>query len=100
VCRLNRADTLTFEACKKIKDFAVLAKCPRLRTLRVLNCGELESLRDLALFPQLEDFRFVKTKIRDGDMSPLLRLKRVGFLKNANYSHTPEQIQQAIGQVE
>ncbi len=60
---------LTFEACKKIKDLAALSQCPKLEILRYANCADLESLSFLNSFHSLQEFRFVKVTIKDGDMS-------------------------------
>jgi protein phosphatase 1 regulatory subunit 7 len=92
-------ETLDFDACRKIEDFASLAKCPKLKLLRYTNCGSLPSLAPLKDFKALENFRFVATNILDGDMSPLLRLNSTGFMMKRHYSHTPEQIAAAIADI-
>lgn len=87
---------LRFATCKAVEDFSVTKSMPNLRTLRIIDCGKLPSIAFLNEIPRLEEFRFVKTRIVDGDLTPLLRLKRVGFLPTKGYSHTPEQIEAAI----
>ena len=88
---------LHIEGCKTVSDIRALQTCPKLKVLRYIDCGQLSSLRFLNQFPVLEEFRFVKTNIEDADMTPLLRLKSVGFLKQARYSHTPEEIRESLG---
>lgn len=92
-------NSLTFDTCKSIANIGELRECEHLRVLRYLNCGSLDSLEFIKAFYGLEEFTFVKTKILDGNMEPLLSLKRVGFLKQRGYSHTPEEIKKAIGQI-
>jgi len=87
---------LRFATCKAVEDFSITKSIPNLVALRIIDCGNLSSITFLNEIPKLEEFRFVKTKIMDGDLSPLLRLKRVGFLPSKGYSHTPEQIEAAI----
>lgn len=89
--------TLHIEACKKITDVDCLASCQELKRFRLINCGKVSSLEFLREIKRLEDFRFVNTIVEDGNMTPLLQLKSVGFLKRAGYSHTPEEIKRAIG---
>jgi hypothetical protein len=91
-------ETLVFDACKKAADdLPSLSKCPHLKMLGFHGGGELESLKFLNSFKTLEDFRFVRTKIKDGDMTPLLKLKSVNFINQRGYSHTSEQIREMIG---
>jgi len=91
-------ETVVFDACKKTAaDLPSLAECPHLKMLGFHRGGELESLRFLNSFETLEDFRFVRTKIKDGDMTPLLKLKSVNFINQRGYSHTSEQIREMIG---
>jgi hypothetical protein len=91
-------ETVMFDSCKKVAgDLPLLSKCPNLKMLGFHGGGELESLKFLNSFKSLEEFRFVRTKIKDGDMTPLLKLKCVNFTKQQGYSHTPEQIREMIG---
>jgi hypothetical protein len=60
------------------------------------SCGTLPSLAFINKCKKLEEFRFVNTKIADNDMTPLLRLKSVGFNNRRTYSHTNEEIDRLI----
>lgn len=93
-------ERLHVEDCKIIADFESLRECRELKSLRWINCGKLKTLKDLNGFEKLEEFRFVNTIIEDGDMTPLLRMKSVGFLKRSSYSHTPGEIRAVIGNAE
>jgi hypothetical protein len=74
----------------------LVARMKTLRVLRLNECGEIPSLALLDELPALEEFRFVDTNIADGDLRPVLRLKRVGFLRKKHYSHTPEEVDAII----
>jgi len=83
---------LDCHTCRKLKDHERIAKSKTLKSLRYNNCGSLPSLRFLRQMPELEEFRFVNTEVRDGDMTPLFGLMHVGFVGKKRYSHTPEQV--------
>lgn len=87
--RLRQFD---LEICRAIQDFEVLGEVPTLEILRANNCGTIPSLRFIDKLPRLTEFRFVQTRIGDGDLTPLLRLAAVGFFAQRNLSHTPEQM--------
>jgi hypothetical protein len=90
---LRELEELNCHTCRKLGDVSELKTLPRLRSLRLNNCGTLPSLRFLDQgFRRLEEFRFVGTNVEDGDLRPLLRLSDVGFLKKRHFSHTPEQL--------
>ncbi|MEI7767715.1 MAG: hypothetical protein WCJ97_09800 [Phycisphaerae bacterium] len=90
-------ETIECNSCRKIADHSAVKELPRLRVLRFNHCGEIPSLDFINAMPTLEEFRFVGTNISDGNLTPLLRLKRVGFMRKKHYSHTPEEIQQLLG---
>jgi hypothetical protein len=85
-----------FESCGRIADIPVLAKCSRLRSIRLSSCGSLQSLAFLNDSKTIEEFRFVKMEVLDRDMTPLLRLRSVGFINKQGYSHTCEEVKEAI----
>jgi hypothetical protein len=67
--------------------------------LRLASCGEIDDLEFLHELPQLIDFRFVNTNVRSGDLSPLLkhkRLRAVGFMDKRHYNLTAEEVGQAL----
>lgn len=83
---------LHLESCNKISDLTELVRCRKLRSIKMSGCGNLASLHFLNKFPALEEFRFVKMDVLDGDMTPLLRLKSIGFIDKRKYSHTNKEI--------
>ena len=80
------------DGSKNIQNIELFAESKNIKTLRLINCGKIKSLDFIKRFHSLEELRFVKTYIEDGDMTPLFGLKSVGFLKEKGYSHTPEQV--------
>ena len=58
--------------------------------LSLNNCAEISSLKFIQKMKSLEDLRFVKTNVKDGDLSYCEGLKYVGFLPKRHYSHKPE----------
>jgi hypothetical protein len=82
---------LVLDTCRAIRDHHIVGQVPSLEVLRMNNCGTIPSLEFVNRLPRLEEFRFVDTDVADGDLSPLLRLKAVGFLAKRGFSHTPAQ---------
>jgi len=92
VTRLGSLDEFVADHCKKIQDVSVLRKCVSLRILGINNCGSLPSLGFVRDMHSLEELRFVNTTVIDGDLSPCVGLKRVGFMNKRHYSHTWEEL--------
>jgi hypothetical protein len=85
--------------CKKFRDLASLLELKDLEVLCLNTCGDIPDLKFLAGFGRLRDFRFVDTKVVDGDLSPLLthpRLESVGTLDKKHYSHKAAEIEAAL----
>jgi protein phosphatase 1 regulatory subunit 7 len=89
---LPRLTMLDCNKCRKLRNHATVQDLENLTNLRFNDCGEIPTLAFLNKMKKLEDFRFVNTNVLDGDLTPLLRLESVGFLRKRHYSHTPEQI--------
>ncbi len=81
---------LDLNKCKKIKNHSIVSQLKNLTVLRFNDCGTIPNLQFIDEMKCLEEFRFVNTLIEDGDLHPLLRLKRVGFLPKKGYSHSPK----------
>lgn len=96
--RLPALTMLDCSKCRKLRNHASVQDLENLRILRFNDCGEIPTLAFLNRMEKLEEFRFVDTNVLDGELGPLLRLERVGFLRKKHYSHTPEQIDALIGQ--
>ena len=80
------------QAIKSIVDWPALERCKKLRSMRMSKMGILPSIGFLRKMPRMEEFRFVETKIADGDLSPLLAMKSVAFEDKRGYSHTEAEI--------
>lgn len=100
VNKLEHLEVLCCEKCRNVEDHDLVAGLKELRILRLNDCGQLRNIRFLDDMPRLEEFRFVGSNVMDGDLGPLLRLKRVGFFAKKHYSHTPAQIKAAIDSAE
>jgi internalin A len=86
---------LELDHCKKIEVKDIFEQCLALRRLRYLSCTDLPSLSFLKKMKVLESFRFSDIDIKDGDVTPLLKLKSFGFWPNKkHYSHTREELKQ------
>lgn len=90
--RLPGLTMLECDTCRKLRNHASVQNLENLRILRFNDCGAIPTLAFLDKMKRLEEFRFVDSNVLDGDLTPLLRLQRVGFLRKRHYSHTPEQI--------
>jgi protein phosphatase 1 regulatory subunit 7 len=94
----TKIENLDLEACSKISDLAEIRYCESLKSVRMGGCGEHPSLSFIGECKNLQEFRFVRTNFLDGNMSPLLRLKSVGFLDKKHFSHTNKQVNAGIAQ--
>ncbi len=84
--------SLTVNEGHKIHDLTPLAALEKLEVLNLTDCGELDSLAPLAGLRNLRAVAFAgeKTRLRDGDLSPLLELPKLAmvmFGARRHYSH-------------
>ncbi|MFA6083777.1 hypothetical protein [Mucilaginibacter sp.] len=84
--------TLLLDHCKAIKNHDYAMGLKNVKILAYNNCGKIPSIKFIKQMPSLKDFRFVGTNVSDGDISPCIGLKYVGFFNKKHYSHTSEQI--------
>jgi hypothetical protein len=92
---------LHISTCKKFTLLGDLLSLKHLEVLRLNNCGDIEDLEFLDDFPRLIDFRFVGTKVKSGDLSPILahqNLKSVGFDDKRHYNLKTRQIEAALAE--
>lgn len=87
---------LEFDSCKRIKNFEEVSKFKTLEILEIINCGTIPNLLFLDSMPKLRRFKFVKTNVLDGNLSPTLRLESVHTLGKRHYSHRPEQLPRSV----
>jgi hypothetical protein len=83
--------------CPKITNHDEVKVIRSLKRLAFNRCGEIPSLGFLDELTALESFSFVGTNILDGDLTPCLRLRFVGFLDKRHYSHRRAQFPTADG---
>jgi hypothetical protein len=86
---------LSINGCKKITDHHRVSDLKKLKELAINNCGEVHSIYFLETMPSLHTFRFVNTTIKDGNLAPCLRLRKVRFSYKKHYTHTPDQLEKS-----
>jgi hypothetical protein len=92
---------LHISTCKKFTFLGDLLSLKHLEVLRLNDCGDIEDLDFLHEFPRLIDFRFVGTKVKSGDLSPILshqNLKSIGFDDKRHYNLKRKQIEVALAE--
>lgn len=100
--KLGKLDlpSLTFlhaDHCKKLTDHEQLQGCQNLETLRLHNCGAIQSVGFVKTLKKLKSFRFMEaTEVVDGDLSPLLGLDDVLFTQKKHYSHKTKNFNQMM----
>lgn len=92
-------ESLEFQDCRKIANHDEVKVIRSLKRLAFNRCGEIRSLGFVNELTALESFSFVGTNIIDGDLTPCLRLKFVGFLDKRHYSHRRREFPPAGGRV-
>jgi len=90
--RLPELKALVCQKCRKLAGYESLSVLSGLRSLRLNGCAEIPSLGFLDHMKSLEEFRFVGTNVADGNLAPLVRLRKVGFDSKRHYSHTPAEL--------
>ena len=99
---INNESSLEFLHINMSKKFVFSDELLKLKNLKVLclnDCAEIENLDFLKNFPKLIDFRFVDTKIKNGNLDILLEhptLKSVGFIDKKNYNYKCNEINQQL----
>lgn len=89
---VNSLSVLLMAKCKSVKNFDYVGKLKKLKVLAFNDCGSISTISFIKEIPDLESFSFVNTNIVDGDLSPCIGLKYVGFFDKKHYSHKYEQV--------
>lgn len=76
--------TLRIQSCPKIKDFSVLSELKNIELLELTGSNELPDLSFIEQMPNLKTFVF-NVNVKDGDLSPCLRLSYVYSEKNRKH---------------
>lgn len=87
-------EQIEIENCKNITDFETLSHLLNLKKLIVLNSGAIKSLNFIKSLKNLDFFSFVGTNVLDGNLSPCIGLKYVGFDNKKHYSHKRDDLRQ------
>jgi internalin A len=98
--QFEKIEEIFLENVKDIDGFSCLRGCKNLKSLHFLGCEEMPSLDWISGLGTLESVSIFRTKVMDGDMSPLLTLPRlslVDFDNKRNYSHTAAEIRKILG---
>jgi hypothetical protein len=69
--------TVLWESTPVPLDFPALAASSTLRTLTCFRCRSIPSVAFAARMPNLERFVLLRTKVEDGDLKPLSRIREV-----------------------
>ena len=77
---------IEFDTCKRIENYEVLSEMTALRKLILTNSAPMQSLSFVTSLDKLEFLSFVGTNVLDGDLSPVVGLKYVGFENKRHYS--------------
>ncbi len=97
---LSNLRRLSIRHCNRVRDLSSLANLKQLQMLDLCDCKSVASIRPIKELRKLKGFNFAgQCKIKDGDISFLLELPRlefVAFKAWKHYTHTAEQIRQAI----
>jgi Leucine-rich repeat (LRR) protein len=91
--RCKKLQKLIIDHCKKIDAYDFIKKLSNLTFLTISDSAEIKTLNFLNGLKKLKHFGFVGTTIKDGDLSPCLKITHVGFNNKKGYSHTYEEMQ-------
>lgn len=93
---LEDLEALEIATCKSIRSFTEIFSLTKLKTLFLLNTGDIATLHGIENLTELEKFIFYEsTNIVDGDLSPILglkKLKSIGFQNRRHYNHRSEDL--------
>lgn len=96
ICELkNTLEFLQIDNSKRFTFAKNLCELKKLKVLRLYYCAPLKDLKFLEHFPNLLDFRFVGTTIKDGNLKPLMdhpTIKTVSFRDRKHYNYTEKQL--------
>jgi len=89
---IESLSSLQFNSCKGIVNHDYVSRFKQLKILAYNRCGTIQSIKFIERMNALQSFRLVGTDVADGDMSPGIRLKFLGFNSKKHFSHTFEEI--------
>ena len=84
--------SLLFGNCKSIKNHESVAVFDNLNILGFNECGTIKSLKFIKKMKSLNSFRFMRTDVADGDITPCIGLDYVSFTNKKHFTHKMEQL--------
>ncbi len=94
IAALNGLEELEIQTCKGIGSVSEIFRLGRLKALFLSNIGNIETLRGIENLTELEQLIFDEsTNIVNGDLSPVLSLKKlekISFQNRRHYTHRRE----------
>jgi hypothetical protein len=98
---LVNLEELEVHTCPAIDSIEELHALLHLKILNLSNNGSIQSLQPLRNLKELETLLFYEsTNIRDGDLSSILKkkkLRKLSFMNRRHYSHKREEISEMLG---
>ncbi len=93
---LTSVNKIVFTHCPHLKDVTTLGGCINLSSLFYHDSAALPDLKFVKESASLQEFRFCRVDVLDGDLSPLFKLKDTTFTDKKHFSHKLTDIQKAI----
>ncbi|WP_282173745.1 hypothetical protein [Cytobacillus firmus] len=79
-----------FESCKGVEDFSSIGELMHLEQLKLINCGDIPSIRFAENLPKLKVFIFPDTHVQDGDLSVCENIEEAHYTKQRIKNRDPE----------
>jgi hypothetical protein len=79
--------SLSIERAKNIKSYAPIASLTHLKDLKLFGCPAMPDVKWTKGLNWLEHFSFVETNVSDGNLDPLLKLKRLNYIGTEDKRH-------------
>lgn len=96
---LLEIEKIEFDKCRKILDFSILANCKELRKVFINNCMEISTIKFIENLHALSEFRFVNTRVLDGNIEALLNMKNLialAFTDHRDYAYKLDEIKKKL----
>lgn len=95
-----RLSELSIENAHKIRKYDDLINLKSLKKLELTNCNSIDDLDFILQMKKLKDFRFMKTDVISGELTPLLnhnpKLEYIAFSDKRHFSHTLKDIRREL----
>lgn len=84
---LRKLKSLVLDKCKRVEGLSQIQHLKQLEVLRLDDCPDISDIKFLTELKHLKKLYIMKTKVLDGDMSLLFKLKPFEELAYTNYKH-------------